>query len=209
MTRLPIERTKESWPRCCEECTCWRCTAQLFGEWLDQLGSLTPLQRWAFFLTITFSTPDYPWRKGFPMMMSKPHPDFAHDFFRFFVSHFEAVLEERIDYVVADQFGGHEGRFHQHALLAGESLDDGMRRPLECFLHRYAGYCRALPFERGAAFYLSRFIGRSVRDCEWDVRIGNQEMAQVREPAKWGNVVVASAEMPKAAYHQGLPGRRR
>jgi hypothetical protein len=34
-------------------------------------------------------------------------------------------------------------------------------------------------------------------------------MDHVSRPEFWGNVVVASAELPKSLFHQGLPGRHR
>jgi hypothetical protein len=80
---------------------------------------------------------------------------------------------------------------------------------MEAWLTTHAGYSRVLPFEKGAAFYISRFMGRGSSQCEWDVSVGEQKLAQVREPEIWGNVVVASAELPKGAFHQGLPERRR
>ncbi len=193
----------------CPCCTCWRCTAQLFGSWLDEVGLLTASHCWILFLTITFSTPSYPWRRGFPITQSRPHPEFAHNSFRYFISHFETVLGERLDFAVADQFGSRGGRFHQHALLAGKNLREDMQQPIQTFLTQHVGFCRVLPFERGAAFYLSRFIGRSTRECEWDIRVGDREMARLREPERVGNVVVASADLPKSFFHLGLPGRRR
>jgi hypothetical protein len=192
-----------------ETCTCWRCTARLYGAWLDELGHRTASGSWNFFATITFSTPTYPWTRGFPTTRSRPSSDFAHHFFRYFVGHFEAMLEEPLDYAVADQLGNVNGRLHLHALLAGKSLEHSQRRHVESWLAKNAGYSRVLPFERGAAYYLGRYIGRDSVDCEWDVRVGEQVMNRVREPRRWGDVVVASACLPHNAFHCGFPGRKR
>jgi len=190
-------------------CNCWRCMAQRYGCWFDELGRRTASRRWVFFGTISFSTSEFPWRRGFPINTSRPSPEFAHNFFAYFIAHFESILGGRVDYAVADQLGSATGRLHMHALLAGASLDENLRQPMEAWLKSHAGTSRILPFERGAAFYISRFIGRASTRCEWDVRVGEQKLAQVREPERWGNEIVASANLPRGVFHQGLPGRRR
>jgi hypothetical protein len=192
-----------------DDCSCWRCTAQLYGRWFDELGLRTLSGRWMSFTTISFATSDFPWQRGFPMGISRPNAEFAHNFFSHFIAHFEDVSDGRIDYAVADQLGCVTGRLHMHALLAGRSLDERLRQSMEAWLTSRAGYSRVLPFEKGAAFYISRFIGRGASHCEWDVRVGEQKLAQVRESEKRGTVLVASAELPKSLFHQNLSGRRR
>jgi hypothetical protein len=191
-------------------CVCWRCIARVHGDWLDKLGELTKSGEWQNFATITYATHWYPWARGFPTSgTGKPNAEFASHFFAFFISHVEAQLGTRLDYVVADQYGRMRGRFHQHCLLAGEGLDDYPRRELEEWLRRRAGYSRILPFEHGAAYYVSRYIGRGIQHANWDLRIGNQK-EDGNEISKCGGLVVAtSAELPRGLFHQTLPHRKR
>jgi len=190
-------------------CHCSRCTAHVLGAWFDELGRQTESGRWAKFVTISYRTPSQPWRKGFPMSGAwRPSPEFGTHFFEFFVGQMEARLGERVEYVVMDQYGQVNGRFHQHALLAGIGLDRYPRREMESWLFRNAGYSRVLPFERGAAYYLARFAGRDLHQAEWRVRLGREDVRVDTQP-KRGVVVARSAEMPSSLFHQGFPGRRR
>lgn len=191
-----------------DTCTCRKCLGQRYGEWLDDAGSHTISGCWNCFATITFATPNYPFMRGFKTTRSRPSPEFAQHFFRFFVAHFEVVLGERMDYAVTDEYGAQSGRFHMHALLAAPSLPN-VRLHVESWLSKQAGYSRVLPFERGASFYISKFMGHGSQSCEWDLRIGDNCMDHVRKPEKWGEVVVVSADLPWYAFHQGFPGRHR
>src|SRR3989442_8790578 len=101
-----------------EACSCWRCHADCLGRWIDALGSKTSAGKWQVFGTITYSTKSYPWCRGFPVMAGRPKADFAHHLFDRFISHLESELLSPVDYVVADQLGSINGRFHQHAILA-------------------------------------------------------------------------------------------
>jgi hypothetical protein len=191
-------------------CTCAGCLALAWGRWLDQLGQRTSCGVWDIFATLTFRTQNLPWTRGFPNSASgRPSPEFAHTFFQLFVSHLESEMGGRIDYSVCDQYGAVNGRFHQHALLSGQGLETYPRKQIEAWLGQRAGFARVLPFQRGAAYYIGRYLGKHVREANWDVRVGEQRMAHVSKPEVWGNVVVASAEMPKGLFHQGLPGRHR
>jgi len=192
-----------------EFCRCWQCTTNLLGEWFDELGRRTASGGWDYFVTISYRTNSCPWKKGFPVQHWKPSAEFAANFFKFFIKHFEKQLGEPLDFAVADQYGKLNGRLHQHCLLAGRSLNKAMRPAMQSWLTDKAGFSKVLPFEEGAAFYISRYIGRSAPECEWDISVGEQEMKRVSKPEVWGQEVVVSAEMPKSAFHQGLPGRKR
>jgi hypothetical protein len=190
-------------------CRCWRCTSRLLGEWFDELGARTVSGHWDSFVTISYKMGDCPWRRGFPVKRWKPNPEFADNFFKLFIRHFEDTLDERLDYCVANQYGNVNGRLHQHALLAGHGLDEAMRTKMQLWLAAEAGSSRVLPFEPGAAGYLARYIGRSLPETEWGIEVGEQKMERVAKPERWGYEVVVSADMPKTAFHQGLPGRTR
>ena len=190
-------------------CNCWKCTARLLGEWLDELGARTVSGHWDSFLTISYKMEDCPWMRGFPVKRWKPSTEYAGNFFNRFIRNFEDSLDERLDYCVANQYGNVNGRLHQHALLAGRGLDETLRTKMQLWLSTNAGSSRVLPFEAGASQYLSRFVGRSLPETEWDIRVGEQKMERVAKPERWGCDVVVSAEMPKSAFHQGLPGRTR
>jgi hypothetical protein len=126
------------------------------------------------------------------------------------ITHLEQVLGERIDYVVADQLGSLNGRFHQHALLSGKGLDQYPRPKIAGWLNRRAGFARVLPYERPAAYYLSRYIGRDLERTEWDFRIGDEKVIGDKSGSIPGHSVIAtSAELPSALFHQTMPGRRR
>lgn len=188
-------------------CTCAGCLALAWGRWLDQLGQRTSLGVWILFTTLTFRTQSFPWTRGFPNSGSgRPSSEFAHALFQLLVSHVESQTGRRIDYAVCDQFGAVNGRFHQHALLGGKGLESYPRKNIESWLNQRAGFARVLPFQRGAAYYVGRYLGNHVRDANWDVRVGEERMSHICKPEVWGNIVVASAEMPKSLFHQGLPG---
>ncbi len=192
-----------------KSCGCWRCVARLFGWWLDELGGRTISGRWDIFVTITFAMAACPWIRGFPVVGWKPNPEYASGLFKHFVSYLEGIADGRVDFAVADQLGAVNGRLHLHGLISAQGTDGKRIAEVQGWLTRRAGFNRVLPYRRGAAFYLSRFVGREIKDSEWDIRLGDEEMRRVREPARWGEVIVASADMPKGLFHQGLPRRRR
>jgi hypothetical protein len=181
------------------------------GKWIDDLGTKTASGEWQIFGTITYATRNYPWRRGFPISGNgRPHPDFAHNFFTRLVNHLESDLRTRVDYVVADQFGEIGGRFHQHAILAACGLDRYSRTELWKWVREKAGWNRMLPFERGAAFYISRYIGRDAHKCDWNFRIGEVDSSlTIPKPAPGKTVLVQSAPVEKAFYHAGLHRRKR
>jgi hypothetical protein len=191
-------------------CRCCRCLAGVLGSWIDVLSLRTGVGAWVLFVTLTYRTLAYPWNRGFPRSGDgKPSPEFAHHVFADLVTYLEQALGERMDYVVADQLGSLNGRFHQHALLSGKSLDQYPRTKIAGWLNRRAGFARVLPFEKPAAWYLSRYIGRGIAETEWDLRIGNGKVIAKKDGPIPGHSVAISAELPKGMFHQGLPGRRR
>jgi len=169
-------------------CQCNGCVTNVFGRWVDSLGLLTSPGLWQLFLTITFSTPNYPWQRGFPKSgTGRPDPIFAHHLFDRLILHLEEAISSRVDYVVADQFGELNGRFHQHAIIAGEGLDRYSRTEIWRWLKERAGWSTVLPFEHGAAYYISRYIGRDARRCEWSLRVGARQLVDI-QPALGGGL---------------------
>jgi hypothetical protein len=123
--------------------------------------------------------------------------------------HLEHELAARVDYVVADQLGSINGRFHQHAILAADGLDSYPRRDIWEWLKKRAGWSRILPFEQGAAYYISRYIGRDANRCDWFLRIGEETQAE-RHSAVIGKVnVTQSADMPRQFFKQSFKERKR
>jgi hypothetical protein len=180
------------------------------GRFIDSLSSQTGSGEWQVFATITYRTPNYPWCRGFPTSGSgRPKADFAHHFFDRFVAHLESEVGSRLDYVVADQLGDRFGRLHQHAILAAQGLSEYSRNEIWKWLKERAGYSRVLPFEHGAAYYISRYIGRHVNRCDWDLRIGARHLVELDPSAIAGVSIVNSANMPKAYFHNSYSTRKR
>lgn len=194
-----------------DACRCHECFTSALGAWVDELGSKTSLGTWQVFGTLTYATRNYPWQRGFPINGSgRPHPDFAHNLFSAFTSHLEAEIGHYIDYVVADQFGSIGGRFHQHCLLSAPGLDKYSRNAIWQWLHDRAGWSRILPSEKGAAYYISRYIGRDADKCDWNFRIGEMSRPLEIEKQALGRVVlVHSAPVEKALLHTGFKKRKR
>jgi hypothetical protein len=180
------------------------------GRYIDSLSSQTSSGEWQVFATITYRTPNYPWRKGFPTGGSgRPKAEFAHHLFDRLITHLEDQVASRVDYVVADQLGDRLGRLHQHAILAAEGLGEHSRTEIWEWLKERAGWSRVLPFEHGAAFYISRYIGRDVNRCDWNLRIGDRQFCDLDPTAVGGVVVAQSADMPKTFFHNSYSGRKR
>jgi hypothetical protein len=189
-------------------CRCFRCYAAALGSWIDEIGALTTVGCWDVFATISYRTPNYPWGRGFPLIGSgKPRPDFGQRLFDRFVGHLEAELGSRVEFVVADEYGAGNGRFHQHALLAANGLAAYSKREIEVWLKIRAGWSRVLPFREGAARYLAKYIGRRLETADWKVEVGN---AVNRTPVEIGRTVIAaSASVPGEFFHQSFPHRKR
>jgi hypothetical protein len=126
------------------------------------------------------------------------------------VSHLESQLLSRVDYVVADQLGSINGRFHQHAILAALHLETYPRTRIWAWLRERAGWSRILPFEQGAAFYISRYIGRDANRCDWDLHIANEQGPTKMTAVAGGGVdVVRSADVPRDLFKQCHKTRKR
>jgi hypothetical protein len=191
-------------------CGCWRCLSNHMGCYVDSIGSQTGPGEWQVFATITFRTPTYPWQRGFPTGGSgRPKAEFAHHLFDRLIVHLEAEVGSRVDYVVADQLGDRFGRLHQHAILAAQDLEKYPRTEIWEWLKERAGWSRVLPFEQGAAFYISRYIGRDFSRCDWNLRIGDRQLCDLDPSAIGGVVVAQSAGMPKAFFHNSYSARKR
>jgi hypothetical protein len=172
--------------------------------WADQIGQVAILRHDHVCHTLVSVEPWLPTSGS-----GRPTADFANHTFAFFTSQVETRLGARLDYVVADQYGRVNGRFHQHALLAGVGLERYPRREMAEWLRSHAGYSRIVPFEHGAAYYISRYIGRDIQHANWDLRIGEQKPAGNETSKHAGVVVVASVELPKALFHQTMFRRKR
>jgi hypothetical protein len=192
-----------------ESCSGSKQYADQLGRWIDHLGSETAPGRWQVFATITYSTKSYPWCRGFPVMPGRPKADFAHHLFDRLIAHLDSELGSRVDYVVADQLGSINGRFHQHAILAAPGLDAYPRTEIWKWLNVRAGWSRILPFEQGAAYYISRYIGRDANRCDWYPRVGAQEPCP-RDESEIGRLnIVNSADLPREFFKQSYKERKR
>jgi hypothetical protein len=171
------------------------------GQWIDGMAKETSPGHWQVFGTATFRTPYYPWRRGFPLGGSyKPSPNFVHRNFDQLIRFIEGEIHAPVDYVVADQLGAANGRLHQHFILAAPGLDDFPRTKIWNRLFERAGFNRILPFERGAAYYIGRYIGRDAANSEWSFRLAaHPDVPPI--PRRIGRTeIVRSVEMPKQSF---------
>jgi len=183
--------------RCTEGCRCWRCYANVLGSWFDEIGHR--VGGWKFFATITVKT----------NQLVKPTFGITQSNFGLFVDFLEQELNSHVAYIVTDERGRVGLRLHQHALLAAPGLENYPRRDVEFWLRHNSGFGRVLPFERGAAFYLARYIGRHLAEADWDLRIGTVDRSRQRR-VEGGRVVVASsADLSHDLFHQTLGTRKR
>ena len=185
---------------------CYSCH---LGRWIDDLGSQTGPGKWQIFATITYATKPYPWCRGFPLISGRPNAAFAHRLFDRLITHLEQELLSRLDYVVADQLGSVHGRFHQHAILAGIGLDLYPRKEMWTWLKERAGWSRILAFEQGAAYYISRYVGRDANRCEWFLRVGDPQKELHVSPNVGKLTLVKSAELPRHFFKQSYAARKR
>ena len=199
-------------------CRCWLCFADRMGAFIDGLGERTRSGRWMLFLTLTYRTGNFPWKRGFPIAQSQPHSDFVRHFIGHMVRHLERELSERIEYVQAEQFGTIGGRIHQHMGLSSPGLEFPARqlteklvakskklpeslKPIQSFLWAKAGFNRILPWESDAGYYIGRYIGRSAEHCDWDWNVGVKEPSELAKPVPTGRVVITpSADLPSANF---------
>jgi hypothetical protein len=189
-------------------CRCWRCMADELGAWFDRLGGETEAGEWQRFVTISYRTRPSPWQRGFPGSEGMPSVELGHHCFQDFVSWLEAQLGVRVEFIMADQYGSLNGRYHQHSLLAARGLEAYPRSELESWLRRRAGWSRALPFQHGAAFYLAKYIGRHLDSAEWTIQVGG-EVIHRDQRAIGRDVVAKSADLPRALFHQNFTRRKK
>jgi len=142
-------------------------------------------------------------------MAGRPKADFAHHLFDKLILHLEHELGSRLDYVVADQLGFINGRFHQHAILSGVGLDTYPRKEIWKWLKPRAGWSRILPFLHGASYYISRYIGRDANRCEWFPRIGGGPQAMVSSDHIGRVNIARSADLPRHFFKQSFKQRKR
>jgi hypothetical protein len=184
-------------------CTCWRCFADRMGEHIDQLGKKTAAGGWLWFVTLTFRTPHFPWMRGFPIEQPEPSPDFVHHFFARMVAWLEGEVHSRVEYFVADQFGEVGGRIHLHCGLSWPGLFEYRWKPLQQMLWDKAGFNRILRWEKDAAFYIGRYIGRDAARAHWDWNVGAREPIRTVSPV--GRNVIVTSVVPddsSSAYRQ-------
>lgn len=176
------------------------------------LAPRTASRKWVLFVTVTFRSPRRRRDTGQACGSGRPNPGFARHVFLDLVAYLEREIGGHVDYLVCDQLGALNGRFHLHGLLAGVGLDLFPRAKIEKWLQQRAGFARVLPFREPAAAYVSRFITCGV-EAEWDLSIGETRGEEKGVGATSGtngrSVVVKSAELPKQLFHQTMPGRRR
>jgi hypothetical protein len=204
-----------------ELCHCHRCFANKMGEFIDDLGGRTQAGNWSLFVTQSFRTPSYPWKKGFPRR-SEPHPDFVHHFPRHVISQLQVELGCRVEYFYADQFGEIGGRLHQHFGLSSPGLIEmsgelvrlqksgSTRLPddlktFQALLWKRGGFNRILPWTQPASHYIGRYIGRDGFRCHWDWEVGSlgPPLPQSRSPSV-GRVVVAQSQQLESAYFRNI-----
>jgi hypothetical protein len=175
-------------------CPCGRCFRDRMGGHIDSLGRKTAAGRWLWFVTLTFRTPHFPWKHGFPIEQPQPSPDFVHHFFARMVRWLEGEVHSHVDYFVADQFGEVGGRIHLHCGLSWPGLFEYQWKPLQQMLWDKAGFNRILKWEKDAAFYIGRYIGRDAACCHWDWNVGTHEAIRTARPV--GRNVIATSVAP-------------
>lgn len=190
-------------------CSCWLCLADQMGTTIDRLGSRSQAGRWLWFVTISFRTAHYPWARGFPIEEPKPSEDFANHFFAQMLRWIGREVHARVEYFFAHQFGSLNGRLHLHAGLSWPGLFEYRWKPLQEFIWRNAGFCRILPWEQAAGFYLSRYIGRAIPDCHWDFSLPLSIRLRSVPAVVGGHDVAVSPPLPSVEYRRTFHGRRK
>jgi len=197
----PIQRTQPT--GCPEFCRCKRCLSRDRGEWFAAIGA--EVGGWKLFTTITFRKLDdhADWNNVAFQALDNPTPAFARHSFKRFVAYLEHEIGSPVAFVVADQYGQNGGRLHLHALLAGQGLDAYPRREIEAWLGQHIGFSRVLPYQEGAAYYLSRFIDTDDRTT-WDIKIKPEKPLQSESTRRVGIVTAKSDELPQECYRRAL-----
>lgn len=186
-------------------CACWYCLCDRMGQLVDKMGNRTVAGRWLWFITMTFRTADHRWQRGFPMLEFRPNETFVNHFFDSAMRRIERDIGGPVEYFLAHQFGSQNGRIHLHCGVAWpNTLFEWRWRGFQEWVWEKAGYIRLLPWQKAAAFYLSRYIGRAVGECHWDFRVGREP---VREVVPVGRQIVAispNVNDSSAEYHRTL-----
>jgi hypothetical protein len=183
-------------------CTCWLCFSDRMGAFIDQLGQKTSAGRWLWFVTLTFRTSSFPWRRGFPMQEPQPSPDFVRHCFEWMIRWLEGQVHGRVEYFVVHQFGDTGGRLHLHCGLSWPGLFEYRWKDLQNKLWERAGFNRILPWKEDAGYYIGRYIGRDTGRSDWDFRAGKERRPEGRPV---GRQIVAHSPSPvnsSAGYRQ-------
>jgi hypothetical protein len=137
------------------------------GAFVDTLGSKTQAGEWLWFLTVTFRTPHFPYRRGFPMEQPRPNADFVEHFFNWMIRWIEREVHCSVEFFVAHQFGEQDGRLHLHCGVSWPNLFEYRWKELQAMLWKNAGLNRILPWEKDAGYYIARYIGRDAHRAHW------------------------------------------
>src|SRR6185437_563952 len=105
--------------------------------------------------------------------------------------------------------GGLRAPSVRQAVLAASGLDAYPRTEIWKWLKARAGWSRILPFEQGAAYYISRYIGRDANHCDWFPRVGEEE-PWARAESQIGKVnIVNSADLGREFFKRSYKERKR
>lgn len=148
---------------------------------------------------------------GFPIEQPRPNADFVENFFNGMLAWLGRELHCSPEFILAHQFGELNGRIHLHCGLSWPNLFAYRWKPLQQMLWRKAGYNRILPWEKDAAYYIARYIGRDAHraNWRWNVEIGE---SPVRLLKPVGRRIIAVSPVPdrsSAAYRMTAGVRHR
>ena len=187
--------------------------AKEMGNYLDTLAP------WDLYCHITYR----PWPRSYvnprgfvSRILDTPSPVRARRLFGEFVALLESKINSRVDYFVGEELGK-LGRFHQHALLAGDELRELRRDELWKWWDKRAGRNRIEPFDsrRGAAYYLaSAYPAKQTglnanRGLEWDIRAGNRPLISHKSSRGGGLVLTPSVDLDRAFFKCSFHRRKR
>ena len=118
------------------------------------------------------------------------------------ISWIEREVHAPVEFFTVDQFGEVGGRLHRHCGLSWPGLFEYRWKPLQAMLWERSGYSRILRWQKDAAYYIGRYIGRDAQRSHWDFRAGPEH---VRPPVVVGRqVIAASADLPSSAFRNIL-----
>jgi hypothetical protein len=173
------------------------------GQMIDKFGGRTFAGRWLWFITMTFRTADHRWQRGFPILQFRPDESFVNHFFDRAIRRLERETEGPVEHFVAHQFGSLNGRLHLHCGVSWpDTLFQWRWKDFQKWAWKEAGFIRILPWEKSAAFYLSRYIGRDIHESHWDFRVGPEPARKVLPVGR--QVIAFSADVSMISYRQTL-----